>query len=205
MRKFDFKKINIDGLKEKVKNIDVQDLKQKSKDIKNYKWCLIISGIIMILLGICSVFRSEESILSLDMCLGFGFVITGIAHIFTFYLYKNDPADHPKWFLPQGVFEIILGFIFIANLGVTRLSIPLMVAFWALFDGVMRTTASYQWKKAGMGKWSFLLSAGIVSVLFALLLLARPWASVISSTFLIGIALFAWGITAILESFKLYD
>lgn len=205
MKKFDFKNINIEGMKQKVKNIDIQSLKQNAKNIKNHKWCLIACGIIMILLGLLSMIQSDKTILSLVILFGFGFIVSGIAHIFSYHLYKNDPDDHPRWFLSQGVYEIILGIIFIANLGVTSLSIPLMIAFWAIFDGVTRTTASFHWKKAGLDKWRILLSAGIVSIFFALLLLARPWATVFAATFMIGITLLAWGITAILEAYKLYN
>ncbi|MCL1875531.1 MAG: DUF308 domain-containing protein [Synergistaceae bacterium] len=205
MSKFDLKKINIDGIKQKVKDIDIQSVKQNVKSIKNHKWCLIVCGIVMILLGLFSMFHSDETILSLVMLFGFGFVVSGIAHVFSWYLYMNSPVDHPRWFLAQGVYEIILGFIFIANLGVTYLSIPLMIAFWAIFDGVVRTTASYQWKKDGIEKWCILLASGIISIIFALLLLARPGATVFAATFMIGITLLAWGVTAAFEAYKLYN
>jgi len=200
MSKIDLKN-SVENMKQKVKNIDVNNLKQNLKDIKNHQWYLIAVGIMMVLLGIFSMFHSDKTILSIVMFLGFGFVICGIAHIFAFRLYANDSADHPNWFMPQGVFEIILGFIFVANLGITALSIPLMVAFWAIFDGVMRTTASCQLKKAGVVKWRVLLITGIISLFFALLLLSRP----VGGAFLIGAALFAWGLTAICEARHLYN
>jgi uncharacterized membrane protein HdeD (DUF308 family) len=158
----------------------------------------------MLLLGIYSMFSSDKS-LSFVMFLGFGFVISGIAHIFANNLHKSDSADHPDWFMAQGVFEIIFGFILIANLGVTSLSMPLMVAFWAIFDGVMRTTASFRFKKAGMSKWRVLFSNGIISLFFAFLLLSRPYATVFGANFLIGLAIFVWGITVIYEALRLYD
>jgi uncharacterized membrane protein HdeD (DUF308 family) len=151
------------------------------------------------------MFHPGRAVLSLAVFIGLGFVISGIGHIFALHVHKNDSADHPGWFMAQGVFEIILGFILLSNLGVTALSIPLMVAFWAMFDGVMRTTASFQLKKANIGKWWVLLLYGIISILFSLLLLSRPLAGVIAVTFLLGITLLAWGITAILEAFSFYD
>ncbi|MCL2147090.1 MAG: DUF308 domain-containing protein [Synergistaceae bacterium] len=205
MSKLSFKKINIENMKQKVKNIDINNIKRKSKEIKSHQWCLIIAGIIMVLLGIYSMFRSEKAILSIVIFVGAGLIICGIAHIFAYRLHANDSVGHPNWFMPQGLFEIILGFILIANLGVTSLSAPLMVAFWAIFDGVMRTTASFQLKCAGVAKWRVLLITGIISLFFALILLARPFATVIGATFMIGAALFAWGITAVCEARHLYD
>jgi len=188
-----------------LKNINFQTLKQKSKDIKNHKWCLIIAGIVLIIIGFYSLFHTDKTILSLVMFIGSGFVVAGIAHLFTYHLYKNDSAGHPLWFLYQGVFEIVLGFIIISNLGVTALSIPLMVAFWALFDGVIRITSAYRLKKAGIGNSHILLLTGIISLLFAALLLARPWATVVAATITIGLALIAWGITVVAEALNLYD
>jgi len=193
-----FKNINL-------KNINIEDLKQKAKDLEKHKWCLIIAGVIMSLVGIFSLFRSDKAVLSLAVCIGIGFIISGISHIFAEYAHKNDSVNHPSWFRPQGVFEVLLGFILIANIGVTALSIPIMVVFWAIFDGVMRTTASYEWKKNGLEKWWHLLSMGLVSVFFALLLLAHPFAGFISAPFFMGVTILAWGITAVFEALNLYD
>jgi len=192
MTKFDFKNT-------------IEDLKQKAQVLKRHKWCLIIAGIVISLLGLYSMFHPAKAILSLAVFIGLGFIISGISHIFALCSHNNDSVDHPGWFMAQGVFEIILGVILLSNLGVTVISIPLMVAFWAMFDGVMRTTASFQLKKAGIDKWWILLLYGIISILFALILLSRPFAGFIAVTFLLGITLLAWGITAIFEALFLYD
>ena len=193
MTKFDFKNINID------------DLKQKAKDLKRHKWCLITAGIVISLLGLYSMFHTGKAIISLAVFIGLGFIISGVSHILALYSHKSDTLDHPGWFMAQGVFEIILGFIMLSNLGVTAISIPLMVAFWAMFDGVMRTTASFQLKKAGIENWWRLLLFGIISILFALILLSHPFAGFIAATFLLGITFFVWGITVIFETFHFYD
>jgi len=197
------KMINIKNIN--LKNINIEELKQKAKEMKRHKWYLIVAGVIMCLIGFFSLFYSEKKVFSLAVCLGVGFIITGICHLLADYDHNNDSVDHPSWFKPQGVFEIIVGFILIANIGVTAFSIPVMVVFWALFDGVMRGTASYQWKKGGIVNWCILLSAGLISVFFALLLLAHPFAGFISTPFLMGITLLAWGSTAIFEAIHLYD
>ena len=193
MTKFDFK------------NININNFKQKAKDLKRHKWCLITAGIVISLLGLYSMFHTGKAIISLAVFIGLGFIISGVSHILALHAYKDDTHDHPGWFKAQGVFEIILGFIMLSNLGVTAISIPLMVAFWAMFDGVMRTTASFQLKKAGVENWRFLLFYGIISILFALILLSRPFASLIAITFLLGITLFVWGVTAIHEALYFYD
>ena len=193
MSKFDFK------------NVNFEDLKEKAKNLEKHKWCLIGAGIVMSLLGFYSMFHPGRAILSLAMFIGFGFVISGIGHIFALHVHKSDSADHPGWFMAQGVFEIILGFILLSNLGVTALSIPLIVAFWAMFDGVMRTTASFQLKKANIEKWWVLLIYGVISILFSLILISKPLAGIFAVTFLLGLTLLAWGITAICEAFSLYD
>jgi uncharacterized membrane protein HdeD (DUF308 family) len=198
-----FKNINFKNIN--LKNINIEDLKQKAKDLEKHKWCLIVAGVIMSLVGICSLFRTDKAVLSLAACIGIGFIISGICHIFAEYAHKKDSVDHPSWFRPQGVFEIIVGFILIANIGVTALSVPVMVVFWALFDGVMRINASYQLKKGGMEKWWLLLTTGLISVFFALLLLAHPFSGFISAPFLMGVTILAWGITAIYEALHLYD
>ena len=188
-----------------IKNINIEDIKQKAKNLKRHKWCIMVAGVIMCLLGFFSMFHSARSILSLAVFISFGFIICGISHIFAKYVHVNDSADHPNWFMAQGVYEIVLGFILLANLGVTALSIPLMVAFWAILDGVMRTTASFQLRRGGIEKWWVLLLAGIVSFFFALLLLAHPMRGFFSITFLMGLTILAWGVTAIFEALELYN
>jgi len=151
------------------------------------------------------MFHPGRAILSLAVFIGLGFLISGIGHIFALRVHESDSVAHPAWFMAQGVFEIILGFILLSNLGVTAISIPLIVAFWAMFDGVTRTTASFQLKKAGIDKWWLLLVYGILSMLFALILLSRPFAGILAVTFMLGATLLVWGITAVLEALNLYD
>jgi uncharacterized membrane protein HdeD (DUF308 family) len=188
-----------------LKNINIAELKQKAKSMKRHKWCIMVAGTIMSLLGIFSLFHPTRAILSLALFIGLGFIICGISHICAKYVHKNESVDHPNWFMAQGVFEVLLGFILLANLGVTALSIPIMVAFWAILDGVMRTTASFQFRKGGIEKWWVLLLTGVISILFALLLLAHPLRGVIAATFLMGLTILAWGVTAIFEALELYD
>ena len=186
-------------------NINIADLIQKAKNFKIHTCCILTGGIIMSLLGIFSMFHPGRAILSLAVFIGFGFVIAGISHIFALFAYKNGSVDHPCWFMTQGVFEIVLGFILLANIGVTALSIPVMVAFWVLIDGIMRMTTSFQLKKANIGNWWHLLLYGLISMFFALILLTRPFAGIIAVTFLLGVTLLAWGITAIFEAINIYD
>lgn len=187
-----------------LQGVDIAELKQRVKNLEKHRWCLIIAGILMALLGIYAMFHPGAAILSLAMFIGFGFAVSGINHVIAYFVLKRDAADHPGWFMAQGIFEIILALILLSNLGVTALSIPLMVAFWAMFDGIMRTTASFKLKALGVDKWWVLLISGIISIIFALLLISRPFAGVFAITFLLGLTLVIWGVTAVFEAYHLY-
>ena len=63
-------------------NIKIADYIEKVKNLKMNKCCLMIAGIIMSLLGIYSMFHPGRAILSLAAGIGFGFIISGVSHVF---------------------------------------------------------------------------------------------------------------------------
>lgn len=186
-----------------MKKFDVETIKKTLKGMKRHKWFLVASGILAIILGIYAMFHPATAILSLAVYVGVGFLLMGISHV-AFYFFMRQEGNKPTWFLVLGILELIVAFVMLANLGVTALSIPIMVAFWALFDGVTRCTAAFDLKELGEENWWILLVAGIVSILFALILIARPLAGIFAVTFLLGFTLISWGVGALFEAFHLY-
>jgi uncharacterized membrane protein HdeD (DUF308 family) len=186
-----------------IREINFESVGNSLKDLKRHKWFLILAGALMVLLGIYSMFHPVTAILSLAVYIGVGFLAAGVIHS-VFYGVMRSHGVKTSWFLVQGILEVIVAFLLLSNLGVTALSIPLMVAFWAMFDGVTRCVAAFEMRSLGTEKWTFLLIMGIISILFALMLIARPFAGIIAVTFMLGLLFVVWGASAIFEGFHLY-
>ena len=90
----------------------------------------------MIGLGIYVWLHPAEAIFALGLYLGIAFLMSGTAFLISFF------SGTSSWNLAQGILEIILGILFVFDMGVAFVSIPIILAFWGLFIGVLGLTAA---------------------------------------------------------------
>ena len=97
-----------------------------------------------------------------------------------------------------GVLDILVGIIFVGNLGVSASSMPIIFALWCLAVGVIQLVVAYQFRKAQVS-WGWTLTSGILGILFAFLILSYPAVGVITITALMGTYILLFGILEIAE------
>lgn len=154
------------------------------------KWH-VVAGAIMIMLGVYLWFNPEVTLLALALYLGVALIVIGVG-------YMASLANESGWYLLAGMLDIFVGVIFVTNLGITAVSLPIIFALWCLAVGVIQIVTSYRLYKSGF-HWSWALLSGAVSVLFAFLMLAYPVLGEIAITILIGSYSIIYGIIEILE------
>ena len=71
------------------------------------------------------------------------------------------------------------------DLGVTAASLPIIFALWCMAVGAVQIVSAFQLRNSGVS-WRWTLTAGILGVLFAFLILAYPAIGTITLTALMG-------------------
>ena len=145
----------------------------------------LIAGIIMAALGIFVWFNPMASLVAMALYLGIVFIVVGAGYFMASFAYRSG------WYL-------LVGVIFVANLGVTAASLPIIFALWCLAVGAVQIVSAFQLRNSGVS-WGWTLTAGILGVLFAFLILAYPAIGTITLTALMGAYILMYGIIEIVE------
>lgn len=101
-----------------------------------------------------------------------------------------------------GIFDILIGVIFVSNLGITAATMPIIFAFWSLSIGIVQLVEAYQLRKLGFS-WGMSVISGVVGVVFAYLILAYPLLGMLTLSPIIGIYVLLYGMFEIMSYFML--
>lgn len=152
----------------------------------------LFAGIIMAILGVYVWFNPVATMVALALYLGIIFIIIGAGYVAASF------SNESGWDMFVGVLDMLVGVIFVGNLGVTAASLPIIFALWCLAVGVIQLVVAYKFKKAGMN-WGWTLTSGILGVIFAFLILTYPALGVITITALMGAYILLYGVLEIAE------
>lgn len=152
----------------------------------------LVAGILMAVLGVYVWFNPAVSLLALALYLGIVFIVVGAGYVAASFSFESG------WYLLVGILDIFVGVIFVANLGVTAISLPIIFALWCLAVGVIQVVSAFRLRGEGYN-WLYPLTAGVLGILFAFLILAYPAVGTITITALMGAYIVMYGIVEIVE------
>lgn len=154
----------------------------------------LLAGLIMAILGVYIWFNPAVTLMALALYLGVIFIIVGAGYLVASMSFQSG------WYLLVGILDILVGVIFVANLGLTAVSIPIIFAIWCLAVGVIQIVASFEFRKLGWS-WSWALAAGILGVFFGFAILVYPAIGALTITVLMGAYVFLYGLVEMAEYF----
>ena len=158
----------------------------------------LIAGIVMALMGVYVWFNPAVTMVALAMYLGILFIVIGAGY-FAFSFSTNS-----GWYLLVGLLDIFVGAIFLMNLGVTADSMPIIFALWCLAVGIIQVVSGLRAQSDGFpGGWT--MTAGIIGILFAFLILAYPGFGSLTIALLMGSYILLYGAVEIAEYFLTKD
>lgn len=164
---------------------------------KNW-WLVLLKGLLLIVLAIIVIGNPGDTLLAIALFIGIGFLFSGIAIIFVALLGKND-LENWSWKLAEGILDVLLGFILIANPEITAIVIPFLIGFWALCYGILLTAGAFSSKEFS---WIKLL-AGILIIILGNIIMFNPIVMGLTLAIWIGITLLIVGIANVVFSFDI--
>lgn len=164
-------------------------MKQK---IKNW-WMILIKGLILIALGLFSLFNPVGALEALGVYIGIGLMITGVI-IAARALANHKTDDLFGWHLAEGLIDVLFALILLTSPAITAAIFPFIVGFWTIVFGAMTFSRSIVWKKAGDKQWWLSTLGGILNILIGFLIIGNPVIGALSITFWIGMGFLIYGI-----------
>ena len=168
--------------------------------LSRYWWMTLLRGLFWILFGIVLFTRPGISLLSLTLALGVILFIDGVIGVATAVSGRKENDD---WWvlLLVGLAGIVIGVLTFKNPQATALAVVYYVAIWAIATGLLEIVAAIRLRRQIEGE-VWLALAGIASVVFGGLLIARPGTGALTILWLIAFYAVAFGVTLVLLAFR---
>jgi uncharacterized membrane protein HdeD (DUF308 family) len=161
-------------------------------------WALALRGVFAVLFGLLTFLIPGITLLTLVLLFGAYAILDGIFDIVSAV---RAPGRHWPLVL-EGVVGIIIGILTFLWPGITTMVLLYLIAFWAIFTGVLEIVAGIRLREVIANEWLLILM-GVLSVLFGFLILIFPGAGALAIVIWIGAYALLFGIMLIALAFLL--
>lgn len=165
-------------------------------------WLPLISGVAAILFGILAWILPHITLFTLMMLFGIFALVQGVTLLVRSFT-AGQYGQSWVWPLIGGLMCIAAAAAAFWWPGMTALVLLYIIAAWAIILGVCEIIAAIALRGEISHMWLQII-AGVISVLFGILLFVRPGAGAIALVWLIGIYAIVFGITRIALAFELH-
>ena len=161
----------------------------------------MIRGVAAIVFGILAFVYPGLTVAILVLFFGAWVLVDGVFRVVGAI---GGRATDPEWgwHLVIGILGIMIGFLTFHWPGMTALALVIYIAAWALMIGATEIAVAIKLRREIKGEW-FLILMGLVSILFAFMLLWNPIPGALALVWLIGAYAIAFGILAIIFGIRL--
>jgi uncharacterized membrane protein HdeD (DUF308 family) len=163
-------------------------------------WLLALRGVAAIIFGVVAFISPAATVLALVLVFGIYAIIDGVLAIFAAFQMR---AVVDQWWvvLLEGLAGILVGIIALVYPLATAGALLLLIAFWAVFTGIMEIIAAIQLRREISNEWSLILS-GVLSVILGVILVVFPGAGTLALVWTIGFYAVFFGGLMIYLAFK---
>jgi uncharacterized membrane protein HdeD (DUF308 family) len=167
---------------------------------RRHWWTLLLRGILSILFGIIALAAPGIALLAFIYVFAAYAILDGITAIAVSFQQRGTLRT---WWvlLLEGIVGVLFGILAFAWPGETALILLYLVALWALVTGIMEIGSAFVMPGSAGLRWGLGL-AGVVSLLFGLVLIVHPGAGLLAVLWLVGIYAVVFGVLLIISAFR---
>ena len=167
---------------------------------RNWGW-VALRGVAALLFGLLTLFNPVITLATLVLLFGAYALVDGV---FAVASAVANRRGEPHWvsLLVSGIIGIALGVLTFLWPQITGLILLYFVALWAVIIGVSQIVAGIRLRKLITGEWLLIL-AGVLSLVFGLMLFVSPGAGALAIALWIGAYAAVFGIVLIALALRL--
>lgn len=167
---------------------------------KNW-WLVLLRGIVSILFGLVAFAWPGLTLFTLVLFYGAFALVDGIIALASAFTGGAKPV--PTWWLVLvGIAGIAAGIVTFLWPGLTAIVLVIFIGAWALVHGIFEIVGAIKLRKEIDNEWMLIL-AGVISVLFGLMVLFAPGAGALGLIWAIAAYSIVFGVLMIGLSFRL--
>lgn len=167
--------------------------------LKQIWWVVLLRGILAVLFGVVALVWPGITVWALVVVFAAYAIIDGIV------LVVQSIRDKPEgwgWWLAMGVVSVLAGLVALFWPGITALALLYVIAFYAILFGITGIVGGVRFRKVPESGWVWSVLAGVVAVLFGIVLLIFPGEGILSLIVLLGIYAILFGVLLIILAFQ---
>ncbi|MEX2962519.1 HdeD family acid-resistance protein [Microbulbifer sp. TYP-18] len=164
-------------------------------------WLMLLRGVCAVIFGILTFIWPGLSLLTLVILFGVYALLDGILGLVAAAMGRHK-ATPLWWLIVVGLISVAAGVVTFLYPQITALALVLIIGAWALVRGIFEIVGAIRLRKELENEWLLIL-AGVLSVIFGLLILFRPGAGALALVWLIGAYAIIFGLPMIWLAFKL--
>ena len=162
-------------------------------------WLLLLRGIAAVAFGVLTFIWPQISLVSLILVYGIYALVDGVLALIAAI---RGGGFAPRWWLALGgVVSILAAGVAFAWPGLTALVLVYLIGFWSILRGVLEIVGAIRLRNEIANEWS-LGAAGVLSVIFGLILVFMPGAGALGLLWLIAAWAVLFGLLLIWVAFK---
>ena len=169
--------------------------------LKRHWWVPVLRGVVAIIFGMMAFAYPGLTVAVLVLLFGAWVLVDGIFRIIGAIGHRSSDPDW-GWQLVIGILGIIIGLLTFHAPAITALALVIYIAAWALMIGATEIVAAIKLRHEIKGEW-FLILMGVVSIIFAIMLLWNPLPGALALVWLIGSYAIVFGVLGIVFGFRL--
>ncbi len=163
----------------------------------NKWWVFAVRGILGILFGVIALVYPGLTLAVLVLFLG---AYAGLDGILSLIAAVGGDGRDRVWYILEGIIGIGLAILILSYPVVSERALIYVIALWAILTGILEILAGFELPLAR--DWLLAL-AGVLSVVFGVLVFANPAAGALAIVWLIGIYAILFGIVELVFGFRL--
>jgi uncharacterized membrane protein HdeD (DUF308 family) len=167
-----------------------------SATVREHWKAFLIEGILLVILGLAAMILPPLASLAVTIFLGWMFLISGIAGLALSFWARAMPGFW--WSLFSAVLAIAAGLVLLFQPVQGTLTLTIVVGAYFLAEGVVTIMYALEHRKELSERWGWLLTAGIMDILVAGIIIADlPGSALWALGVLVGINMLFGGATLI--------
>ena len=169
--------------------------------LAKYWWVFLLRGIFGVLFGVLAFAMPGLTLATLVIVWGAYAFADGIFSLWSAASGSTQSDD--RWLVGlQGIIGLAAGIITLIMPGATAIGLLIAIAAWSLVIGVLQIAAAIKLRKEIEGEFWLGLS-GLISILFALFIIARPGEGALAVIWIIGSYALIFGAFLIAFAFRI--
>ncbi|SDH03897.1 Uncharacterized membrane protein HdeD, DUF308 family [Rhodococcus triatomae] len=176
---------------------------QSSSLAKQVWWIALIRGIFAIIFGIIALAWPQITVLALVVVFGVYAIIDGVVAVARAVQHRKIDSGW-GWWAALGVVSVVAGIVALVWPGITAVVLLYLIAFYAIFFGILGAVGSFKLKDIPGSGWGWLLFASLLAVALGIVLLvANPAAGIIGLTWVLGWYAILFGVMVVIAAFQI--